>query len=279
MHLMDDAEPYRPAIDALDPIPRDFFVHDFGSNQYNQTKEQIRYRLQAIVGNPTLARLFLAPTNTVDFFEELNRGTVILIDTSKAFLGAKNSSYLGRIAISLILQAVLERGATPGTKRPVHLYIDEAGEYFDKSIDTFLTEARKQRAGITLAHQYMNQMTPELRASIAANTSIKFAGGLSNQDARLLANDMRADPEFILNQPKLSFACFIRGHTQRALALHVKPGVLETEQRMSDEEYHALRERNRARVTSPSAFSPRFDVRQPSENPDDTDTSPEPRDH
>lgn len=250
MNLMDDPKPYRPAIDALDPIPRAFFVNDFPTKQYDQTKEQIRYRLQAIIGNQTLARLFLAPRNTIDFFAELNRsGNVVLIDTSKAYLGAKNSSYLGRIATTLILQAVLERGAISGYKQPVHLYIDEAGEYFDKSVDVFLTEARKQHAGITFAHQYLNQMTPELRASVAANTSIKIAGGLSNQDARAIASDMRSEPDFILAQPKLSFACYIRGHTPRAIALSVPYGALENEPRMSDDEYQLLRQRNRAALS------------------------------
>lgn len=264
MKLMDDAEPYRPAIEALDPIPRDFFLRDFHAKQYVQTKEQIRYRLQAIVGNPTLARLFLAPANTVDFFDELNRGTVILVDTDKAFLGAKNSSYLGRIAIALILQAILERAATPGFKRPVHLYVDEAGEYFDKSIDTFLTEARKQSAGITLAHQYLGQMAPELRGSVAANTSIKFAGGLSNQDAKAVAADMRTDPQFILDQPKLTFACHIRGHTKRAVALTVTPGMLEDEPAMTEEEYRAMRARNRERVSATFELP---DVPEPPEPP------------
>lgn len=249
MKLMDDAGPYRSAIEALDPVPRDFFLKDFGGKQYVQTKEQIRYRLQAIIGNPTLARLFLAPENTVNFFDELNKGTVVLVDTNKAFLGAKNSSYLGRIAIALILQAILERAATSGFKRPVHLYVDEAGEYFDKSIDTFLTEARKQSAGITLAHQYFGQMAPELRASVAANTSIKFAGGLSSQDAKAVAADMRTDPPFILDQPKLTFACYIRGHTKRAVALSVTPGALEDEPTMPEEEYRAMRARNQERVS------------------------------
>ncbi|MGQ0661556.1 helicase HerA domain-containing protein [Sphingosinicella sp.] len=53
--LMSDAEPYREAIQSLPDIPREFFVCDFHSKTFAQTKDQIRYRLQAILENPTLA--------------------------------------------------------------------------------------------------------------------------------------------------------------------------------------------------------------------------------
>ena len=271
--LMDDPSPYLPAVTALDPIAQEFFQTDFPSKQYTQTKEQIRYRLQAIIGNKTLARLFLAPENTVDFFTELNRGSVILIDTSKAFLGQKNSSYLGRIAISLILQAILERAAVSRPKYPVFLYVDEAGEYFDKSIDTFLTEARKQNAGLVMAHQNLGQMTPELRASVAANTSIKFAGGLSSQDAKTLAPDMRSDAAFLLSHPKLTFACYIRGHTPQAVPVSTRAGLMEKQERISDAEYQDLRTRNRARVSLPYEPPIMSDDAGP-EDPDATDTAP-----
>jgi hypothetical protein len=254
LHIMQDPAPYRPAIDALDPVAREFFLTDFmpsRSDPYRQTKEQVRYRLQAILGNSTLSRLFLAPRNRIDFFERLNEGAILLVDTNKGLLGAKNSSYMGRIAITLVLQALLERAAMPAGsyKTPTFLIIDEAGEYFDKSIDAILTEARKQNAGLLMAHQYFGQMTPELRASVASNTSIKFAGGLSAADARAAALDMRTTPEFILAQEPLSFACYLRGVTPKAVSLKVAYGLLEDHARMSEAAYRALRQRNRERVT------------------------------
>lgn len=254
MQLMDDAAPYAKAIDLLEPIPREFFRSDFNQKTYAGTKEQIRYRLQAILGNKTLARLFLAPENTIDFYEELNDGSVILIDTAKAYLGAKNSSYMGRIAITLILNAILSRAGT-SHRHPTMLYLDEAAEYFDKSIDTFLTEARKQRAGMTIAHQYLGQMSPELRGSVASNTAVKFAGGLSMQDARTLAPDMRCTTEFLQSQKKLHFGCFVRNATPEAISVHVPFGVLDGEQELTEEEYTAFRERNRRLVTGPELES------------------------
>lgn len=249
-------EDYAPAMDGLDAMAKTFFATDFMRARYNETKEQVRYRLHAILSNTTISRLFLAEKNNVDFFTELNNGAIILIDTDKGFLGAKNSAYLGRIAITLILQAILERDASGKPQREVAMYVDEAGEYFDRSIDKFLTEARKQRAGITLAHQFFGQMSQELRSSVAANTATKYAGGLSAADARTAAADMRTTPEFLLAQERLNFACYIRNVTKTATAVPVKLGVLDKEPKVSEEEYRAFRERNRDRLKAQQVTSP-----------------------
>lgn len=252
--LMDDPEAYRTAIDALPDIQRQFFLRDFAGKPgkkgaFDQTKEQIRYRLQAILENPTIARLFTSPETKIDLFGELNRGSIILVDTAKDFLKG-SSSHFGRIFISLVLQAVLERAVVPESERkPAFLIVDEAADYFDSNIDDLLTEARKYRLGCVFAHQYLDQCTSSLRASFAASTSIKMAGGVSAADARALAPDLRTTADFILGQPRLHFACHIRNVTAQAVSIPVEVGKLEAEPRLSDSAYTRLRQRNRERVS------------------------------
>jgi hypothetical protein len=256
IRLMDDAGPYMPAIDALTEIPRTFFLHDFKERTFDQTKEQIRFRLQAIIENPTLARLFTSPQTKVDFFTELNSGSIICIDTAKDFLKS-GSSHFGRIFISLILQAVMERAAIPeNQRRPAFLLCDESHEYFDENIDDLLTEARKYKFGCCFAHQHLEQCTPGLRASFAANTGIKFAGGVSTSDARSLAPDMHTTAEFITGQPRLHFACHIRNVTPQAVSIPIEVGKLERRDRLTDDEYRAVREMNRLRVSLPAQPAP-----------------------
>jgi Type IV secretion-system coupling protein DNA-binding domain len=246
---------YMPAVKKLDPIARDFLLKDFTGSRYDQTREEIRYRIQNMLGNRTLSRLFLAANNTVDFHEELNNGSVILIDTTQAYLGKTNSSYLGRIAVTIVLNAILERASAPGNHRPVYLYIDEAQEYFDKGIDSFLTQARKYGAGLTLATQDLSHIPTELRSSIFSNTSIKFAGGVSASDARSLASDMRTDADFLMSQQKLNFACFVRNHTKKAGSIKVEIGKLEKEMQLDEDDYRAFRKRNRERVAAPELLA------------------------
>jgi hypothetical protein len=248
---MDSPGEYRAAIEALPPIQRNFFERDFMSKTFVQTKEQIRYRLNAILENPTLARLFTSPLTKIDLFTELNSQSVILIDTAKDFLKGA-SAHFGRIFISLVLQAVLERAAIPeNQRRPAFLIVDEAAAYFDSNIDDLLTEARKYKVGCVFAHQFLDQCAHSLRASLAANTSIKMAAGVSMNDARAMAPDLRSTPEFILSQPKLHFACHIRNVTRQAVSVPVEVGVLEGQPRLSADSYTALRELNRKRVSLP----------------------------
>lgn len=248
LKLMSDPVPYGEAIEKLPDIPREFFRKDFMSKTFEQTKEQIRYRLQAIIENPTMARLFTSPETKVDLFTEMNRGAVILVDTAKDFL-KENSSTFGRLFISLVLQAILERAAiAPAHRKPTFVYVDEAGSFFSSNIDDLLTEARKYKAGLILAHQYLNQCTGSLQSSLAANTGIKFASGLSASDARSMAPDMRTSPDFILDQPKLQFAAHIRNVTPHAVSIPIAfPPKLPA---LSDEEFGALIDRNRQRVAS-----------------------------
>jgi hypothetical protein len=251
MELMKNPAPYRGAIEALPPLQRAFFGHDFNLPTFTQTKEQIRYRLQAIIENPTIAKLFTMPETKIDLFTEMNRGAVILVDAAKDFL-KDASSHFGRIFISLVLQAVLERAAIPAKDRKdAFLIVDEAATFFDSNIDELLTDARKYRCGCVFAHQYLDQCTGALRASLAANTGAKFASGVSHADARSMAPEMRTTPKFIQSQPRLQFACHIRNITPQAVSIPVEAGKLDGRRKLSEEAYHELIERNRERVCQP----------------------------
>jgi hypothetical protein len=253
--LMEDPKPYMPAIEKLPPIQRNFFERDFldpKNTTFKQTKEQIRYRLNAILENPTLARLFTQSETKLDLFSAINNRSVIVVDTAKDFLKG-SSAHFGRIFISLVLQAILERAAIPERERvPAFLIVDEAAAYFDSNIDDLLTEARKYRLGCVFAHQFLGQATPALRASLSANTRIKMVSGVSTEDARSFAGDMRTTPDFILNQKPLHFATFVRGVTRSAVTVPIVPGELEARSRMDEDAYLELREVNRERVCLPA---------------------------
>jgi len=254
--LMEDDAPYRKAIEQLPSIQRKFFDKDFRETTFKQTKEQIRYRLNSILENPTMERLFTSESTRLNIFDELNNGSVILVDTAKDFLKS-SSPHFGRLFISLVLQAIMERAAIDESQRkPAFLIADEAAEYFDQNIDDLLMQTRKYKLGCVFAHQYLDQCTPSLRASLAANTSIKMASRVSTSDARALAPDLRTTPDFILAQPKLQFACYIRDVTSHAISVPVEAGRLEREPRMTEQAYTEFRERNRERVSVPRAPSP-----------------------
>lgn len=224
--FLSEPSPYLQYAKSLNPMAQEFFTQEFQQKSYGQTREQIRRRLYGVLENDSFRRMFSAERNELSLPDALNRGAVVLVDTAKSHLKSDASSLMGRYFIALTLQAALER---EGNQNPAFLYIDEAGEYFDDNIDSLLNEARKRRVGIVMAHQYLDQLTPQLRASIATNTAVKLAGGVSDRDARTLAADMRCDPQLISSQMTGHFACYIKNVTAQAVAISVPFGVLEAQ--------------------------------------------------
>jgi hypothetical protein len=253
IELMDDIVPYKEAIGCLPESSRMFFEREFTDRQFGETRTQVKRRLYGIIENQTFERMFSAPRNRIDLGAALNEGKIVLVNTAKDFLKS-NSSILGRYFIALTLQAALERAAIPeDRRRSAFLYIDEASEYFDTNIDNLLIQARKYKLGIVVAHQYLDQLQGGLRASFAANTSIKLAGGVSDRDAHAIAPDMRTTPSFIVGQRRgqkaTQFACYVRNVTDAAISLSVPLGALEREPQMSAAAYRTLVDDNRMRVS------------------------------
>ena len=253
---------YQQHADKLPPATRAFFDSEFLDKQYIATRRQVLRRLWGVIENPTLERMLSAKRNRVDLFAALNAGSIVLVNTARDFLKDERSSFLGRIFIALTLQAVFERAALPEhLRRPTFLIIDEASEYFDSKIDDLLTQARQHRCGLVLAHQYLDQLTSgPLKASIAANTSIKLAAGLADEDARVLAPNMRCKPEFIAHQTKTDraadFAIYVRNLTPTAVTLTIPFGLLENEPTMTPDAHARLIERNRQAISAALVPSP-----------------------
>ena len=267
MDIMVDAGPYQAAIRQLPDVERRFFERDFNLPAFKNTKEEVRYRLHAILKDQTLKRLFTSPHTELDLYRALNRGAVVLIDTSREYLG-KYSPHFGRIFIALILQALFARAPIPRGKRyPTHLIIDEADEYFDQNIDALLDKVRKYRCGCVLAHQRLSQCSPGLRSSLASNTAIKMASGVSDADARALAADMRTTSDFILSQKELHFATYVRKLTPQAFSVEVTLDALKYEPRVKRPSAH------RRAPPTPEEKKPAAPPKKgPPRGPDDVDT-------
>lgn len=239
---------YRGHIEKLQGSARAFFENEFNGKEFSGTKRQVLRRLYGILENQTFERMFSHPKSKLDLFSEMNAGKVILINTAKDLLKESGTEIFGRFFIAMITQAAQERAVLQSQDRlPTFVYVDEANDYFDRNIGIILSQARKYNIGMVLAHQFLGQLDAKLHEAIAANTSIKFAGGVSAKDARALASDLRTDASFIERQAKLSFAAFIKGQTERAVSLKIEAGQLERLPRMTKEDRDAQRDMMRKR--------------------------------
>lgn len=248
---------FAPFIGRLDEDSQTFFKNQFfHKTAFRQTKEQIAHRLYGVLQTPAFARMFSSNVRKLDMFDALQKGSIVLVNTSKSMLKTEASALFGRYMIALTLHAAYERVAIDKSDwRDSFLIIDEAAEYFDKNIEHLLEQARKFKLGLVVAHQHMEQMDDELKSSINANTSIKLAGGLSDRDAHSLAREMNCAPEFIRARRKTSsgtqFACYVRNYTDTAVSLSIPFGTIENQPQMSKAAHANLLAQNRQRVSAP----------------------------
>ncbi len=289
LQIMEDGKAFKPYMEKLDGTSRKFFETQFFHPSFNATKTQITRRLWGVLSNRSFERMFSHPENKVDLFEAMNSGKIILINTAKDLLKQEGSEILGRFFIAMIAQAALERATIPARDRlPVFVYIDEAHEYFDDTVELLLGQARKYNIGITMAHQTLDQASTGLRASMMANTSIKIAGGVSSKDARSFASEMRCDSDFVHGMQKRAreteFACWVKHVTPSAIKISVPLGRVEALPTIAEEDYTELIERNRKHYAAPIAELQEFETNAVSPAPPITDievergeTSPSPR--
>jgi hypothetical protein len=255
MDFMQEPESVSRYLPGLDPISRRFFATQFFDRSFNETRQQILTRLWGVLSNPILARMFSNEKNRLDLFAAMNAGALILINTAKDLLKQDGCAILGRFFIALIAQAVQERSAIPAeSRRSTFVYIDEAQDYFDESIEGLFNQARKYKVGLIIAHQNLDQLDQKLRAAVLASTSIKLVGGLSARDSAVFAKEMQCEPEFLQNMRKgresTQFACFVRNQTSRPVALTVPFGQMESREKLTREELERVLRENRKRYST-----------------------------
>jgi hypothetical protein len=226
MNFMKDPDSVKPYLAKLDPNSVDFFKSHFFSPMFDSTRQQNLTRLYTVRSISALDKMLSSPKNKLDIFTAMNRGSLILVDTAKALLQEEGCEIFGRFIIALIAQATNERAAIEmGKRTPTFIYIDEAQDYFDDNIKHILSQGRKYQVGLTFAHQNLDQLGSKLRAAVMSNTAIKYAGGLSDDDATRLAKEMQCSPDYILKSKKLStetqFAAYARNHTSQATTVTV----------------------------------------------------------
>lgn len=248
---------FKAAIDRLDPTAQTFFKTQYYSRGTSEARrDQIAQRVYGVIKVPAFQRMF-STVNRVDMFAELNKGSVVVVNTSENLLKDASATF-GRYMIARTMAAAFERASIPeGDRRPAFLIVDEAAPYFDDTFEKLLTRVRQFKLGVVIAFQHLEQASQKLRSAIASSTSVKYAGGVGFTDRAWLAREMETSHDFIGAQKKDSrepphwsqFACYVRNFTDNAVSLTVPFYQLENEPKMSDEEHRRILQLNREQVS------------------------------
>jgi hypothetical protein len=260
--VCEDKRPrYMEAIEALDPVARDFFVNQFYSKDalVSQTKAQIAARLYTVASNPTFNKMFSAKENKFNALQCIEEKKIVLINSDRLFLGDDASGVFGRFILAQCLAAALARARIDESKRHLALLIvDEAKQYFDEQTEKILSDARQFGLGFLFATQYVSQLPEGVRKAMYGNTSIKMIGPVEYADRVSLAREMNTTPEFIgsmrsYDRSHSEFAVHVRSDnlTPHAVKIAVPMGTLESQPQMNEPSHKMLRQKNRLAVTSP----------------------------
>jgi hypothetical protein len=243
-----------PSLDKLNPHARQFFENretGFHSKTYESTRKEVVWRLDYLLTNPTLRSMFSAAHTKLDIGKEMDAGSVIIINNSKAILGDEGAEFFGRFFVALIARAAQQRAGKPASsKKPCYVYIDECQSVIakDTRIPVLLDECRSQKIALILAHQRTAQLTPPVLDAIA-NCAIRMAN--SDDEAKYLAPKLRMDAETLQSLPRGTFGTYVRDLTPTGIQLKVSKLDFDTLPKMSDQDLNDIRNRMRADFSSP----------------------------
>jgi type IV secretory pathway TraG/TraD family ATPase VirD4 len=120
----------------------------------------------------------------------MDEGKILLVNLAKGKIGEDTSALLGSLLVSRINLAALSRADVPDTdRRPFYCYLDEFQTFTSLTFVTMLSELRKYRVGMTLAHQYLGQLDPAVFDAILGNVGTLVAFRLGSADAETFARE------------------------------------------------------------------------------------------
>ena len=155
----------------------------------------ITSKFNNFIANDYLRPIIGQVKSAFSFRQIMDEGKILLINLSKGRIGDINANLLGMIFVGKILMAALSRTDVPESERPVfNFYIDEFQNFTTDSIAIILSEARKYRLSLTIAHQFIGQLTDKTRDAVFGNVGsmISFRVGLN--DVEFLAKQF--EPTF-----------------------------------------------------------------------------------
>jgi len=164
---------------VTDPVVRNFWEKEMAKTSDFHKSEMLGYLISKVgrfVENEMMRNIIGQPKSAFDFRDIMDSGKILIVNLSKGLTGEVNSKLLGLIIVSKLQMAALSRSDIPQEqRRPFYLYVDEFQNFVTDSFATILSEARKYQLGLTIAHQYLGQLTTSKPGSSAQDSQIRDA--------------------------------------------------------------------------------------------------------
>ena len=231
--LLRDRQLQRDWLKRVDnPQVKDFFLREWPSYsvQFRGTMQApILNKLGAYLTDERLRRILTSAEDRLRLGGVLTKKRVLLASLAKGTLGEGPAHLLGSLLLAYAALGGLARSGGP----PAFLFVDELGSVATTFVASILEELRKRSIGLTLAHQHLSQLGPELSDAVVGNAGTRIAFRVGSKDAEVLARDFapRFEPEDFLNLPNYQFylRLLIDGQPSRAFSAQTEAPAKEAE--------------------------------------------------
>lgn len=144
----------------------------------------IQNKIGAFLADPLLNRILTAPAEDLRIRRIMDEGKALLVNLAKGRLGEDSSSLLGALLVTTIGLAAFSRADMPAAnRRPFFVYVDEFQSFTTLALVNMFSELRKYRVGFTVAHQYLNQLDPDIRHAVLGNAGTIVSFRVGAEDA------------------------------------------------------------------------------------------------
>ena len=182
---------------ALDPVTRDFWQGEFAGwpeRDRLQAVGSIRNKLGRFLGNPAVRNCLGQFTSKLDVDFCINSQRIFIAKLSKGTLGPDQANLLGSLLVARFQAAAFGRAKIPeDERRDFNLTIDEFQNFMTDSFASVLSEARKYRLNLTMAHQYLGQTKPVVRDAVFGNVGSLIAFRVGGPDGQILEQVFRPE--------------------------------------------------------------------------------------
>lgn len=153
-------------------------------------------KVGAFTANPVIRNIIGQPKSTFNIREIMDEGKILVVNLSKGLIGEDNAGILGAFLVTKIQLAAMSRSDIPDIKdrRPFYLYVDEFQNFATDSFATILSEARKYGLNLTVANQYISQMSETVRDAVFGNVGTMVSFRVSADDSPILSKQF--EPQF-----------------------------------------------------------------------------------
>jgi CxxC-x17-CxxC domain-containing protein len=241
---------YRQKIIAnlKDPVIKAFWVHEYEARQdkfRNEAIAPIQNKVGQFLSTSIIRNVVGQSKSTINIFDIMNDSKIFLVNVSKGRIGEDNSGLLGGMIITKVQLAAMERVRIPEeNRRDFYLYVDEFQNFVTDAFAGILSEARKYRLNLTVAHQYTAQLVVDkssaVRDAVFGNVGTMIVFRVGSDDADFLEKEF--DPEFtpqdLVNLPnfKIYLKLMIDGVTSRPFSAKTLPQMVKSGNREIEEE-------------------------------------------